>query len=50
MTNFVNAYDKELNYTCPHDKVLAGVVSVHNNLKEDRRWRFNCCDIVFSRG
>ena len=43
--DFVNAYDKALEYTCPDNKVLAGVFSVHKNVKEDRRWKFECCDI-----
>ena len=48
--DFVNAYDKGLEYTCPDNKVLAGVSSVHNNVKEDRRWKFKCCDIDFIGG
>ena len=48
--DFVNAYDKALEYTCPDNKVLAGVFSVHNNVKEDRRWKFECCDIDFIGG
>uniref|UniRef100_A0A6I8T2I0 Hemagglutinin/amebocyte aggregation factor n=1 Tax=Xenopus tropicalis TaxID=8364 RepID=A0A6I8T2I0_XENTR len=42
-TNYVNDFDQELNFTCPTGSVLSGMESYHDNKKEDRRWKFRCC-------
>ena len=42
---YENDYDdKELNFQCEPNCVLTGVKSVHSNKKEDRRWKFRCCE------
>ncbi|BFZ22664.1 hypothetical protein BsWGS_25703 [Bradybaena similaris] len=43
---FVNDWDKEMNFTVPDGKCIKGVYSIHDNGKEDRRWKFNICDLV----
>jgi len=45
-TGWVNDYDKDMNYICPGNKVIAGVHSKHNNHKEDRKFDFYCCNIT----
>ena len=42
-TGWQNDYDQPLMFQCPTNKVLAGVESVHDNRREDRRWKFQCC-------
>ncbi|XP_059154328.1 dermatopontin-like [Physella acuta] len=44
-SGYVNDFDQALAYTCPGDKVMTGVASYHNNRHEDRRFRFQCCNI-----
>ncbi|RUS79425.1 hypothetical protein EGW08_012802 [Elysia chlorotica] len=39
---FANDWDAELNFECPAGQFISSVYSVHNNVKEDRRWRFGC--------
>ena len=42
-TDYVNDWDEEVDYECPTNKVMTGMASVHDNHKEDRRWKFRCC-------
>ncbi|KAM4748684.1 hemagglutinin/amebocyte aggregation factor-like [Rhinophrynus dorsalis] len=42
-TGFVNDFDQELSYVCPFGSVLSGLDSYHDNKREDRRWKFYCC-------
>lgn len=42
-TSEVNYWDAPLGYNCNKDYVMTGVSSHHNNHREDRRWRFQCC-------
>ncbi|KAM3913882.1 hemagglutinin/amebocyte aggregation factor-like [Leptodactylus fuscus] len=42
-TGYVNDFDQEFTYTCPFGTVLSGMDSYHDNGREDRRWRFLCC-------
>ena len=42
-TGYVNDFDAPVLYTCPNGGYLNGVYSVHDNKKEDRRYRFRCC-------
>ena len=44
LTDWQNDYDKPLMFQCATNKVLTGVFSVHDNKREDRRWKFQCCD------
>jgi len=41
----VNDWDKELSYTCQHDRAITGFHSWHSNHREDRRWKFQCCRV-----
>merc|ERR1711934_131313 len=40
---YVNDFDALFEYQCPNDKIITGVSSYHDNGKEDRRYKFNCC-------
>ncbi|XP_056157044.1 uncharacterized protein LOC130131387 [Lampris incognitus] len=42
-SNFVNGFDKNVDFSCRQNYVVAGVYSYHSNSHEDRRWRFYCC-------
>ncbi|KAM3926649.1 hemagglutinin/amebocyte aggregation factor-like [Leptodactylus fuscus] len=42
-TGYVNDFDQEFTFTCPFGTVLSGMDSYHDNGREDRRWRFLCC-------
>ncbi|XP_013791404.1 hemagglutinin/amebocyte aggregation factor [Limulus polyphemus] len=42
-TGYVNSWDGDLHYTVPKDYVLTGVISEHDNHREDRRWKFQHC-------
>ncbi|KAM8974368.1 hemagglutinin/amebocyte aggregation factor-like isoform 1-T1 [Pelodytes ibericus] len=42
-SGYVNNLDQELDYTCPFGSVLGGMESYHDNSKEDRRWKYLCC-------
>jgi len=44
-TNYVNGWDQDVNYDCPKDGIMRGISSYHDNGKEDRRWRFECCKV-----
>ncbi|GFR61561.1 hemagglutinin/amebocyte aggregation factor [Elysia marginata] len=39
---FDNAWDGPLNFECPAGEFISSVYSVHNNQREDRRWRLGC--------
>ncbi|XP_048767671.2 hemagglutinin/amebocyte aggregation factor-like [Ostrea edulis] len=43
LSGYVNDWDRDILYTCPDGGYLNGISSVHNNKKEDRRYRFRCC-------
>ena len=47
-TIYNNQWDKPVLFDCPYGQVLSSVYSVHNNHKEDRRWRFTCKAAPFS--
>ena len=44
-TGYVNEWDLPMNFMCPANQYLAGVYSIHDNGREDRRWKFTCCGI-----
>ena len=33
-----------ISFNCPVNQALTGVESIHSNAKEDRRWKFRCCE------
>ncbi|XP_062603178.1 hemagglutinin/amebocyte aggregation factor-like [Saccostrea cucullata] len=43
-TDYVNDFDQPLVFQCPRGGVLDGVSSYHDNHREDRRFRFYCCE------
>merc|ERR1712198_73180 len=49
-TDYVNEYDKELNFNCGTDEALVGIHSVHDNHREDRRFKFQCATIKKKSG
>jgi len=44
-TVWVNRYDYHLDFSCANNQALYGVHSKHDNHKEDRMWKFKCCDV-----
>ena len=42
-TGYLNNWDKPLLHHCPEDFVMSGISSLHQNNKEDRRWKVKCC-------
>ena len=40
---YVNDFDKPMFFNCPVNHFICGVESYHKNSKEDRRWKFKCC-------
>lgn len=47
-TDYQNFFDEEVQFTCPDHHALMGFSSAHSNEKEDRRYRFRCCDVTDS--
>ncbi|XP_012946370.1 dermatopontin-like [Aplysia californica] len=45
LTNWVNYWDAPMNFQVPPGRAITGAHSVHDNRREDRRWKFNVCDI-----
>lgn len=43
-----NDLDKELDFTCPKNMIMAGIAGDHQNRQEDRRFQFRCCDVESS--
>jgi len=44
-SGYVNNYDQVARFECPANQALNGVISIHDNHKEDRIWRFQCCAV-----
>ena len=44
-TNYLNDWDQSFDYYCPGDKSMVGIESYHNSGREDRRFRFLCCNL-----
>jgi hypothetical protein len=42
-TNWVNQYDGDMDFYTGENSFIAGIYSVHNNGREDRRWKFCTC-------
>eukprot|EP01084_Bolivina_argentea_P004713 8932_1 len=42
----LNNYDGTLDYDCPNDGVIRSIWSHHDNGKEDRIFKFECCNII----
>ena len=44
-SGYKNSWDGDLSFSCPDRAVLNGVTSTHDNGREDRRWKFRCCEL-----
>ncbi|CAL1548242.1 unnamed protein product, partial [Lymnaea stagnalis] len=42
---YVNNWHEMVAFICPGDTVITGVDSYHDELAEDRRYKFRCCGI-----
>jgi hypothetical protein len=47
-TNWVNNWDSVLNFECNNNGLVRTVESYHDNGKQDRRWKFECCRLALS--
>jgi len=45
-SDYQNWWDGNLDYRCPSTMVISGVTSYHDNGREDRRWKFQCVDLL----
>ncbi|XP_052708289.1 hemagglutinin/amebocyte aggregation factor-like isoform X1 [Crassostrea angulata] len=45
-TGYVNDWDSDVDYQVPYGYVIRGVFSIHDNHKEDRRFKFGICQSV----
>ncbi|XP_059171740.1 dermatopontin-like [Physella acuta] len=44
-SGYVNDFDLLLAYMCPEGAVVTGIESYHENFYEDRRFKFQCCEL-----
>lgn len=42
-TDYLNDYDRRVDFQCKHGEFIGGIISDHNNDKEDRIWKVKCC-------
>lgn len=42
-TGWQNYFDEAFDFTCPFNSIMTGFSGVHNNKREDRRFKFRCC-------
>ncbi|XP_018949936.1 hemagglutinin/amebocyte aggregation factor-like [Cyprinus carpio] len=42
-TSYVNSFDEYFFWTVPTQRVLVGIGSYHDDIHEDRRWRYKYC-------
>jgi len=47
-TGYVNNWDGELNFECTNNGLIRSMWSRHDNYKEDRLWRFECCQTAYT--
>ncbi|BFZ22658.1 hypothetical protein BsWGS_25697 [Bradybaena similaris] len=45
-TAYLNEFDRPLQYSCPNDEVMNGMMSYHDNRYEDRRFMLQCCRVA----
>ncbi|XP_074649189.1 uncharacterized protein LOC141904499 [Tubulanus polymorphus] len=45
-TGYLNDWDKLVNFVCPHNGIVTGFHSYHDNHREDRRWKLRCCKVA----
>jgi len=46
LTNWANDWDQKMDFQTGANKGITAMFSVHDNNKEDRRWKFIVCDYV----
>ncbi len=44
-STWVNDFDADVNFTCPGDTFMTNEHSYHSNTYEDRRYRYQCCQL-----
>lgn len=44
-SDWANTYDHNIDYTAPTGTTMRGLVSVHDNTKEDRMYKFEYCNL-----
>ncbi|XP_074648422.1 uncharacterized protein LOC141903932 [Tubulanus polymorphus] len=49
-TGYLNDGDRVVSFVCPHNGIVTGFKSYHDNEKEDRRWKLRCCKLVTKPG
>ncbi|GFR89025.1 hemagglutinin/amebocyte aggregation factor [Elysia marginata] len=42
-SDFANDYDELLEFQCPNEGIITGMESTHSNRREDRIFKFKCC-------
>ena len=47
-TGWLNSFDGDLDYECPNNGVIRTLQSYHDNHKQDRRWKFECCRLAYN--
>merc|ERR1712228_571364 len=47
-TGYVNNWDGELNFECTNNGLIRSIWSRHDNYREDRLWRFECCQTAYT--
>jgi hypothetical protein len=45
-TGYQNNWDAYFNKSCPTGEIIHGLHSVHNNGKEDRLFKYQCCSLI----
>ena len=45
-SDYVNEWDQPVTYQCPNDGFITGIDSVHDNRYEDRRFKYQCCEVA----
>ncbi|KAM8974487.1 hemagglutinin/amebocyte aggregation factor-like [Pelodytes ibericus] len=39
---WVNEFDRDFEFVCPHRQSISSIISVHQDTYEDRRWDYTC--------
>jgi len=45
-SDYVNEWDDELSFSCGANEAISGFQSKHDNSREDRRWKIQCCRVT----
>jgi len=44
-SGYINSWDGRMDYRCWANGAISGLISVHDNGREDRRWKVRCCNL-----